>query len=126
MQPRDSDHVVDVGRDERRIERECMCRDSGIEVLNPRATAFQSRLDAAERLADGIGPLGSWSSAEMRSKRDCSAARRFDRGRRSMPNAISASTGCGTATSAGAVAASRSTTAAVPFMSADTALVSRT
>jgi hypothetical protein len=52
--------VIDVGRDERRIERECMCHDSGIEVLNPRATAFQSRLDAAERLADGIGPLGSW------------------------------------------------------------------
>jgi hypothetical protein len=39
--------VIDVGRDERRIERECMCRDSGIEVLNPRAAAFQSRLDAA-------------------------------------------------------------------------------
>jgi hypothetical protein len=43
-----------------------------------------------------------------------------------MPNAISAITGCGTATSEGAVAASRSTTAASPFMSADTALVSRT
>ena len=37
-----------------------MCRNGGIEILNPRPTAFQGRLDAAERLADGIGPLGSW------------------------------------------------------------------
>ncbi len=58
-QPRDSDHVIDVGGDERRIERERMCRDCGIEILNPRAPAFQGRFDAAERLADGIGPLGS-------------------------------------------------------------------
>ena len=62
----------------------------------------------------------------MKSKRACSAARRFERGSRSMPNAISAITGCGIAMSAGAVAASRSTTAALPFMSADKALVSRT
>lgn len=48
------------------------------------------------------------SSAETRSKRACSDVRRFDRGRRSIPEAISASTGCGMATSAGAVAASRS------------------
>ena len=66
------------------------------------------------------------SSAEMKSKRACSAARRFERGSRSMPNAISARTGCGTAMSAGAVTASRSTTAAQPFMRAERALVSRT
>jgi hypothetical protein len=51
--------VIDVGRDERCIERECMSRNSGIEVLNPRATAFESCFDAAERLADGIALLGS-------------------------------------------------------------------
>ena len=62
---RDSDHVIDVGRDERRIERECMCRDSGIDFLNPRARAFQSRLDAAEDVADGIGPLGSWDVQDV-------------------------------------------------------------
>jgi hypothetical protein len=43
-----------------------------------------------------------------------------------MPNAISASTGWGTDMSAGVVAANRSMTAVVPFMSADTAFVSRT
>jgi hypothetical protein len=52
--------VVDIGRDERHIERERMCRNGGIEILNPRSTAFQGRFDAAEHLADGIGPLGSW------------------------------------------------------------------
>ena len=118
--------MIDVGRDERRIERERMCRNGGIEILNPRSTAFQGRLDAAEHLADRIGPLGSWEFRGDRSNRDCSAARRFDRGRRSMPKAISASTGCGTEMSAGAVAANRSMTAVEPFMSADTAFVSRT
>ncbi len=66
------------------------------------------------------------TSAEMRSKRACSAARRFERGSRSMPNAISAITGCGIAMSAGAFVASRSTTAGLPFMSAERAFVSRT
>ncbi len=61
----------------------------------------------------------------MKSKCACSAARRFERGSRSMPNAISASTGCGIATSLGAVPASRSTTAALPFMSVERALASR-
>lgn len=37
-----------------------MSRNGGIEILNPRATAFQGCLDAAEHVADGIGPLGSW------------------------------------------------------------------
>ena len=59
-QPRDSDHVIDVGRHEGRVEREGMCRDGGVEILNPRPTAFQGRLDAAEHLADDIGPLGPW------------------------------------------------------------------
>ena len=91
------------------------------------STAFQGRLDAAEHLADDIGPLGSWElcgdEIEARlqrrpalrprqtldAKRDLGKHRlRYgDVGRR-------------------ALAASRSTTGAAPFMSADTALVSRT
>ena len=51
------DHVIDIGRHERCIERERMSRDGGIEVLNSGATAFQGCLDATERLADGIGML---------------------------------------------------------------------
>ena len=52
--------MIDIGRDERCIERERMSRTGGIEILNPRATAFQGCLDATEHLADRIGPLGSW------------------------------------------------------------------
>jgi hypothetical protein len=52
--------VIDIRCDERRIERERMSRNGGIEVLNPCATAFQGGLDAPEHLADGIGPLGAW------------------------------------------------------------------
>jgi hypothetical protein len=52
--------VIDIGRDERRIERKGVSRNGGIEVLNPGATAFQRCLDAAEHLADRISPLGSW------------------------------------------------------------------
>jgi hypothetical protein len=51
--------VLDIRRDERCIERERMSRNSGVEVLNPRQ-AFQGCLDAAEYLADGIAPFGSW------------------------------------------------------------------
>ena len=122
----DSDHVIEIGRDERCIERERMSRNGGIEILNPRATAFQRCLDAAEHPADGIGPLCAWDFRGDEIEACRSAARRFERGSRSMPNAISAITGCRIATSAGAVAASRSTTAALPFMSAERALVSRT
>jgi hypothetical protein len=85
--------VLGVGRNERSIERERMSRNGCVEILNPGATAFQGGLDAAEDLADCIAPLGSWSSAAIRSNRDCRVARRLDRGRRSMPKAISASTG---------------------------------
>ena len=52
--------MAEVCRDERRIEREGMRRNGGIEILNPGSTAFQGRLDAAEHPADGIGPLGAW------------------------------------------------------------------
>jgi hypothetical protein len=52
--------VIEVGRDERGIERERMCRDRGIEILDPRAPAFQYCFDAAVRLADGVGPFSSW------------------------------------------------------------------
>ncbi len=37
-----------------------MCRNGGIEILNPRSTAFQGCLDAAESPTDGIGPFGAW------------------------------------------------------------------
>ena len=50
-EPRDANHVNDVGRDECCIERERMCRYGVIEIHNPRSTAFQGRLDA---LADCI------------------------------------------------------------------------
>ncbi len=56
----DADHVIEVGRDERRPESEGMRCNGSIEILNSRSTAVQGRLDAAEHLADGIGPLGSW------------------------------------------------------------------
>ena len=58
--PRDADHVIEVGRDERCIERERVRRNGGIKVLNPRSTAFQGRFDAAEHPADDISPLGAW------------------------------------------------------------------
>ena len=58
--PGDTHHVIDVGRDERGIERDGVRRDGGIEILNPRSAPFQHRLDAAVGLADNIGPLGSW------------------------------------------------------------------
>ena len=58
--PRNADQVIEVGRHERGLESKGMGRDGGVEILNARPTAFQGRLDAAEHLADGIGPLGSW------------------------------------------------------------------
>jgi len=58
--PGDARHLTEVGRDERCTEREGMGRSGGIEILNPSATSFQGRLDAAVGLADAIGPLGPW------------------------------------------------------------------
>ena len=118
--------MIDVGRDECRIERKRMCRNGGIEILNPRSTAFQGRLDAAEHLADRIGPLGSWElpgdEIEPRLQRRPALRPRqtFDAKRDFCKH------GLGTEMSAGAVAANRSMTAVAPFMSADTAFVSRT
>jgi len=66
------------------------------------------------------------SSVRTRSKRSSRACRRFDRGRRAMPYAISAMTGWGTATSPLIAACSLPTTRVSPFMRAETAFVSRT
>lgn len=66
--------MIGIGRDERCIQRERMSRDGGIEILDPRPAAFQGCLDAAERLADGIGPLGletRWLLSASREARLC-------------------------------------------------------
>jgi uncharacterized repeat protein (TIGR03803 family) len=57
--PGDANHVIDVGRDERSIEREGVRRDGGIEVLDPHSAPFQRGFDATVRLAHGVGPFGS-------------------------------------------------------------------
>jgi hypothetical protein len=54
---------------------------------------FEGGLDAAVCLADGVCLLGRRNLGTIKSKRDCSAVRRFERGKRSIPKAISAMTG---------------------------------
>ena len=55
----DASHVIEVGRDERRIEGEGVRRDGGIEIFDPCSPSFQRRLDVTVHLADDIGPGGS-------------------------------------------------------------------
>ena len=51
--------MIEIGRDQRRVEGEGVRRDRGIEILNPRSASFQRRFDAAVHLADNISPFGS-------------------------------------------------------------------
>jgi hypothetical protein len=53
-------HVIEIGGHERSIERECMCGDGGIEILDARSTPFQGRLDPPVCLAHGVGPFRAW------------------------------------------------------------------
>jgi hypothetical protein len=52
--------VIEVGRHAHGLESKGMSREGRVEILNASSTAFQGRLDATERLADGIGRLGPW------------------------------------------------------------------
>ena len=81
-----------VSRNELRTARESMSGDRRIDFLDSSTAAFETGFDAAVRLADGIRPLRP-RNLSTKSKRDCWAFRRLDRGKRSIPNAISAMTG---------------------------------
>ena len=87
---------------------------------------LQGRFDAAERAGLGASvhsARGSFRSNEIEARLQRRAA--SERGRRSIPNAISAITGCGIAISDGAVGQPFNNGGGA-FISAETAFVSRT
>ena len=59
LKPRHSRHAVEIRRHELRTARERMSGDRRVEILDSSSAAFETGLDAAVGLADGICPLRS-------------------------------------------------------------------
>ena len=119
-------HVLDVRGHEGGAECQCMRGNRYVEILDARPTAFEYSFDAAIRVAHVVGPFEPLQLRTDEVEPCLQGLPAFGPRQSFDAYAISATTGCGTPTSPGSVAASRSTTAGAPFMSADTALVSST
>jgi hypothetical protein len=118
--------VAEICGHERGIGGERMRGDRRVEILDPDAAAFEERFDPAVGVTHRVRPLCASDLGADPIEAILQSVLRLDRGSRSIPNAISATTGCGMTTTLGSVAAKRATTVASPFIREDTTFVSRT